>query len=106
MYDKVLCPHCKTRNLVYLGDWEDDTSPVVEAAQCYACNQYFLMGDEFAQREMLEEIVLTHLGGEEDCRAVVATLLSGGATTVEGESLTLAQFLEKYAFSNKGEACQ
>jgi hypothetical protein len=64
------------------------------------------MGDEFAQREMLEEIVLTHLGGEEDCRTVVATLLSEGVATVEGESLNFAQFLEKYAFSNKGEVCQ
>lgn len=106
MYDKAFCSHCKTRNLVYLGDWDDDTSPVVEAAQCYACNQYFLMGDEFAQKEMLEEIVLVHIGGEEDCKTVVADLLRGGATTVDGKSLNLAQFLEEYAFANKGEVCQ
>ena len=120
MYDKAWCPKCKTRLLVYLGNWDDCTSPTVEAAICPKCDEYFLMGDYEAQYEMLDEIIMSHyeFGESEDLREQVptdedkyadfmrktlkemkTTLLSGG----KWDGMTLSEFLREHAYTEKGE---
>lgn len=107
MYDKATCPHCKTRNLVYLGDWDDDTSPTIEAAECYACGKHFLMGSEDTRSEMLHEILFQCVYDEADDVDVVASaLLRGESVKIEDEVLDLPAFLREYAIANKGEKCQ
>jgi len=107
MYDKATCPHCKTRNLVYLGDWEDDTSPMIEAAECYSCGKYFLMGSESARSEMLQDILIKSVYDDvDDVGSVASALLRGESVKIEDEILDLPAFLREYATANKGEKCQ
>lgn len=107
MYDKAVCPYCKTRNLVYLGNWEDDTSPMIEAAECYACGKHFLMGSEDARSEMLHEILIKSVyNNADDVGSVVSALLRGESVKIEDEILDLPAFLREYATANKGEKCQ
>ena len=109
-YEKIYCPKCKTHLLVYLGDWEDDTSPTVEGVTCPKCDENFLMGDEFAKREMLNEIIWTHYDLDdhgikyEDFRDhankdMLDVLLAGG----EWRGQNLSQFLKEQAFLQRGE---
>lgn len=107
MYDKAVCPYCKTRNLVYLGNWEDDTSPTVEAAECCTCGKYFLLDGESAQKEMLQEILTNSVYNDvDDVTSVASALLRGESATIEDEILDLSNFLRVYANANKGEKCQ
>jgi hypothetical protein len=97
MYDKKCCPNCKTNLLIYLGNWDDDTSPTVEGFTCPKCNQSFLLGyvDE------LYEIILTHCEIEEDENGVdiAYNLLEGG--TYKG--LNLSAFLQEHAYLEVGK---
>jgi hypothetical protein len=109
MYDKQRCPYCKTINLVYLGDWSDNTSPNVEAGQCYQCSKFFLMSDEEDQKTCLVDMLYNNIDeneiGSEEVSNISLQLLNGKCIVIEGQELDLSAFLEKYAYSNKGEKC-
>lgn len=106
MYDKAVCPYCKTMNLVYLGDWEDDTSPTIEAAECYACGKHFLMGGKDTQEEMLEDVFRKCIDDDAGAATIITALLRGDSVVIDDETLDLSAFLREYACSNKGEKCQ
>jgi Zn ribbon nucleic-acid-binding protein len=108
MYNKATCPYCKTRNLVYLGDWESDTSLMVEATECCACGKYFLMGGELAQKEMLQEILINsaYVDVSESISVASALLRGEPPEAYDDEILDLSDFLRVYANTNKGEKCQ
>ena len=91
MYDKILCPHCLSLNLVYLGNWEDDTSISTQAAQCFQCQKCFLLSPD--DSEMLEIIILNNF--EEDNHPNVNELLQ--------DKQKLSDFLFAYADIEKGQ---
>ena len=108
MYDKAFCPKCKAHLLVYLGDWDDCTSPTVEAAVCPTCQEHFLMGDRDAQEQMLEEIITSHCDVDGNLpykewrkiiRKMIAALLGGD----KWEEMNLSQFLKEHAYTEVGQ---
>lgn len=108
MYDKFYCPHCKTQQLVYLGNWRDDTSAYSVCAKCYNCELNFLLGeDEYERRELLYEIVFNNYPIFDDevddgytiVDKIVDELLNGGLR----DGLNLSDFLEKHSWAEKGE---
>lgn len=38
-YCSTLCPHCKIKNWLYLGDMSDCTAPDVQALRCFKCKK-------------------------------------------------------------------
>lgn len=105
MYDKFNCPFCKICNLVYLGNWEDCTSPNVEAAKCGSCGKLFLMGDVDNQTETLEEIIRSHYEFEND--RVWENSIDWVVETFRDELMKdpsrLSEFLKEYAYFETGE---
>lgn len=61
-YEKTFCPHCKTKNIVCLGNMDDCTAPDVEGVVCRQCKEAYLLGDdEWSRRESLYCIAVSHL---------------------------------------------
>jgi hypothetical protein len=103
MYTKAYCPHCKARNLVWLGDWGRDTGFKAETAVCWSCDGGFLLGDD--HEESLYEIILTHFNCEEYTfteRELAKRLLDGETLHLE-EDMNLSNFLKQYSDAQKGE---
>ena len=107
MYNKMTCPHCKVRNLLYLGNWDDCTNPMVTSGQCWKCSKYFLADDSDEKREFLLEIMFQSIDSEDnDLYKMTDTLLSGGKITLDGKEYDLSDYLKYHAISNKGEECK
>ena len=110
MYDKVWCPKCKTKLLVYLGNWEDDTSPNVEGATCPRCGECFLL-DESVPEETLYEIILSHFDSDHEgydrddfCDETIPVMVKAFLSEGKWGRWTLSEFLKEHAFLEKGEA--
>jgi hypothetical protein len=104
MYEKQYCPHCKSKNLIYLGDWDDDTNPTITAGQCWSCLKFFLIADD---RELLWELMFQQLDlDNKERNKMVDALLKGEMITLENHKYDLSTFLGEYAISNKGEECK
>lgn len=104
MYAREICPHCKTWQYVWLGNWKLST----DAAECCSCGKFFLMGGKEFHKEILYEIIQMNcnlIDDEGEAATKMCDSLLNGEYIDDPEfgRLDLSSFLEKYATTTKGK---